>query len=125
MALRTIVVFSFHQSVGATPIRPRTRKLTLGRCLEEMGYTLQASAKTREGPQHPDRDRPVSLSEPAGEAFRRAGAPVTSVDTKKKELVGAFKNVGAQMVAQRGGRSGFGARLPAHGQRQGDSLRRL
>src|SRR5713226_3040928 len=68
--------------------------VTVGRCLEEMGYTLQANVKTREGPQHPNRDAQFRYLNRQVKAFRRAGDPVISVDTKKKELVGAFKNGG-------------------------------
>jgi len=68
--------------------------VTVGRCLEVMGYTLQANVKTREGPQHPNRDAQFRYLNRQVKAFRRAGDPVISVDTKKKELVGAFKNGG-------------------------------
>ena len=66
--------------------------VTVGRCLEEMGYTLQGNVKTREGPQHPSRDAQFRYLNRQVKAFRRTGDPVISVDTKKKELVGAFKN---------------------------------
>jgi hypothetical protein len=72
--------------------------VTVGRCLEEMGYTLQANAKTREGPQHPDRDAQFRYLNRQVKAFRRVGDPVISVDTKKKELVGAFKNGGRRWL---------------------------
>jgi hypothetical protein len=72
--------------------------VTVGRCLEEMGYTLQANVKTREGPQHPNRDAQFRYLNRQVKAFRRAGAPVISVDTKKKELVGAFKNGGRRWL---------------------------
>ena len=72
--------------------------VTVGRCLEEMGYTLQANVKTREGPQHPNRDAQFRYLNRQVKAFRRAGDPVISVDTKKKELVGAFKNKGRRWL---------------------------
>src|SRR5260370_33663196 len=72
--------------------------VTVGRCLEEMGYTLQANVKTREGPQHPNRDAQFRYLNRQVKAFRRAGDPVISVDTKKKELVGAFKNGGRRWL---------------------------
>src|ERR1022692_1784094 len=59
-----------------------------------MGYSLQANAKTKEGPQHPNRDAQFRYINRQVRAFRRSGDPVISVDTKKKELVGAFKNGG-------------------------------
>jgi hypothetical protein len=72
--------------------------VTVGRCLEEMGYTLQANVKTREGAQHPDRDAQFRYLNRQIKAFRRDGDPVISVDTKKKELVGAFKNTGRRWL---------------------------
>ena len=68
--------------------------VTVGRCLRQMGYSLQANAKTKEGPQHPNRDAQFRYINRQVRAFRRSGDPVISVDTKKKELVGAFKNGG-------------------------------
>ena len=62
--------------------------------LRQMGYSLQANAKTKEGPQHPDRDAQFRYLNQQVKRFRRSGDPVISVDTKKKELVGAFKNGG-------------------------------
>lgn len=72
--------------------------VTVGRCLEVMGYTLQANVKTREGPQHPNRDAQFRYLNRQVKAFRQAGDPVISVDTKKKELVGAFKNGGRRWL---------------------------
>jgi transposase len=64
------------------------------RLLREAGYSLQANAKTLEGGQHPDRDAQfIYLADQAAEHLA-AGAPVVSVDAKKKELVGQFKNGG-------------------------------
>lgn len=65
---------------------------TVAGLLREEGFSLQASAKTIEGSQRPDRDAQFQhLNEQARE-YRDAGQPVISVDTKKKELVGGFKN---------------------------------
>lgn len=72
--------------------------VTVGRCLVEIGYTLQANVKTREGPQHPNRDAQFRYLNRQVKAFRRTGDPVISVDTKKKELVGAFKNAGRRWL---------------------------
>ena len=72
--------------------------VTVGRCLEEMGYTLQANVKTREGTNHPDRDAQFRYLNRQVKAFRRSDDPVISVDTKKKELVGAFKNAGRRWL---------------------------
>jgi Rhodopirellula transposase DDE domain len=72
--------------------------VTVGRCLEEMGYTLQADVKTREGPQKPNRDAQFRYLNRQVKMFRRSADPVISVDTKKKELVGAFKNGGRRWL---------------------------
>src|SRR5690242_2988407 len=69
---------------------------TVARLLHEQGFSLQANAKTIEGGQHPDRDAQFSyLNEQAVEHLA-AGDPVISVDTKKKEPVGPYKNAGAE-----------------------------
>jgi hypothetical protein len=67
---------------------------TVARCLRDMGYSLQANVKTLEGRQHPDRDAQFRYLNARVKAFLRAGDPVISVDTKKKELIGAFRNAG-------------------------------
>lgn len=68
--------------------------VTVARLLHELDYSLQANVKTREGPQHPDRDAQFRYLNARVATFLRAGDPVLSVDTKKKELVGAFRNTG-------------------------------
>src|SRR5260370_15020712 len=68
------------------------RSVTVRRCLEEMGYTLQANVKTREGPQHPNRDAQFRYLNRQVKAFRRTRDPMMSVDTKNKDLLRAFKN---------------------------------
>jgi hypothetical protein len=65
--------------------------------LKDLGFSLQANAKTREGRQHPDRDAQFERINDTIERFRRAGQPAISVDTKKKELVGDFKNGGREL----------------------------
>jgi hypothetical protein len=62
--------------------------------LHQLGYSLQANRKTQEGKQHPDRDRQFRYLARKVRNFPRRGQPVISVDTKKKELVGNFKNAG-------------------------------
>jgi hypothetical protein len=64
--------------------------------LHEMGYSLQANRKTREGAEHPDRNAQFEYINRQVKAFQRRGQPVISVDTKKKELVGDFRNVGRE-----------------------------
>jgi hypothetical protein len=66
------------------------------RLLHEAGYSLQANAKTIEGGQHPDRDAQFGYLNTQAQAHMAAGDPVISVDTKKKELVGAYKNAGRE-----------------------------
>jgi hypothetical protein len=67
---------------------------TVARCLRKMGYSMQLNQKTREGPQHRNRDRQFRYINRQVATFRKSGDPVLSVDTKKKELVGPFKNGG-------------------------------
>jgi len=67
---------------------------TVARCLREMEYSLQLNRKTKEGPQHPNRDAQFRYINRQEATFRASGDPVISVDTKKKELVGAFQNKG-------------------------------
>jgi hypothetical protein len=67
---------------------------TVARCLREMGYSMQLNQKTREGPQHRNRDQQFRYINRQVASFRKSGDPVLSVDTKKKENVGAFKNGG-------------------------------
>jgi hypothetical protein len=62
--------------------------------LTAVGYSLQANRKTREGPPHPDRDAQFRHILTQVRHFQAPGQPVISVDTKKKELVGDFKNAG-------------------------------
>jgi hypothetical protein len=68
--------------------------VTVGRCLHDMDYSLQANVKELEGPQHPDRDAQFRYINARVKSFLRSHDPVISVDTKKKELVGAFRNAG-------------------------------
>ena len=69
---------------------------TVGRLLHKMGYRLQALRKNREGTSHPDRNAQFEHINALAEDFLRRGQPVVSVDTKKKELVGDFKNGGRE-----------------------------
>jgi hypothetical protein len=69
---------------------------TVLRLLKANGYSLQANKKTREGAQHPDRDAQFAhINQTVADAVK-AGQPVISVDTKKRELVGDFKAVGRE-----------------------------
>lgn len=64
--------------------------------LREMEYSLQANRKTTEGKQHPDRDGQFKYINQKTKTQQKRGQPVISVDTKKKELVGNFKNGGRE-----------------------------
>jgi hypothetical protein len=75
-------------SVSATTVR---KVLT-----EQLGYSLQANAKTIEGRQHPDRDAQFRYINERVREHQDSADPVISVDTKKKELVGTFKNSGRE-----------------------------
>ncbi len=74
----------------------RVSSTTVGRLLHALGYSLQALQKRREGASHPDRNAQFEHINAAAAAFLHAGQPVISVDTKKKELVGDFKNAGQE-----------------------------
>ena len=74
----------------------RCRPTRWGGCLNEDGYSLQGNAKTVEGHQHPDRDGQFRLINELVLEFQAAGEPVISVDTKKKELAGNYKNGGRE-----------------------------
>src|SRR3954467_4000985 len=69
---------------------------TVGDLLREEGFSLQANAKALEGRQHPDRDAQFHYLNEQARSHQDDGAPVISVDTKKKELVGPFKNNGRE-----------------------------
>lgn len=69
---------------------------SVGRLLNELGYSLQANAKTKEGGTHQDRDAQFRHINGKIQEYQAAGLPVLSVDCKKKELVGDFKNAGQE-----------------------------
>jgi hypothetical protein len=69
---------------------------TAGDLLRAEGFSLQANAKTVEGKQHPDRDAQFRYINEQVKAHQGTADPVISVDTKKKELVGEFRNAGRQ-----------------------------
>jgi transposase len=66
------------------------------RLLHQLGYSLQAPSKQKEGTQSPDRDAQFNYLDETARAFIKDAQPVISVDTKKKELVGEFSNGGAE-----------------------------
>lgn len=87
--------------------------------LHQLGYALQGNVKTREGRQHPDRDAQFRYIAATVQRRQRRGQPAISVDTKKKELVGDFKNGGRtwrqQGEPERVRVHDFIIRAPGHG----------
>jgi transposase len=73
---------------------------TVAELLHEMDYSLQANRKTLEGSQHADRNRQFEYINRKARRYLKQGEPVISVDTKKKELVGDFKNPGREWQPQ-------------------------
>jgi hypothetical protein len=69
---------------------------TVAKELKEQEFSLQSNRKTREGTSHPDRNEQFAHINEQVMAFQRRGQPAISVDTKKKELVGDFKNSGRE-----------------------------
>ena len=85
-----------HLSEGLRGLGHEAHFTTVAQLLRGLGYSLQANVKTREGSQHPDRDAQFRhINVVARRAIDRR-EPVISVDTKKKELVGDFKNAGRE-----------------------------
>jgi len=73
----------------------QTSTPTVSRLLQKHDYALRVNAKKKEaGSQHPERDAQFRYIESQKQAFRAAGEPLISVDTKNKELIGNFKNAG-------------------------------
>ena len=66
------------------------------RLLRVAGYSLQSNRKTKEGADHPDRNEQFAHIAASVKAFQQRGQPVISVDTKKKELIGEFRNNGRE-----------------------------
>jgi len=73
---------------------------TISTYLKKTGYSLQSNRKVKEGMSHPDRDGQFNFINDEVRKFQAAGEPVISVDTKKKENIGEFKNVGQEYSKQ-------------------------
>ena len=82
------------EELGRQGHRVSARKV--GELLRQQGYSLQANRKTEEGSAHPDRNAQFEHIHQLALNFQEQGQPVVSVDTKKKELVGSFKNAGQE-----------------------------
>jgi Rhodopirellula transposase DDE domain len=79
-------------SESGHPVGPSTVRSLL----HELGYSLQSNAKVAEGAQHPDRNAQFGYINEQVRRHLRRGEPVVSVDTKKKELIGNYKNSGTE-----------------------------
>jgi transposase len=75
----------------------KTSHRMVGELLHHLGYSLQANSKTKEGTNHPDRNAQFEYLNRKVKRQLRQGQPAISVDTKKKELVGDFKNNGREL----------------------------
>ena len=85
-----------HLAEGLRELGHQAHFTTVAQLLRGLGYSLQANVKTREGRQHPDRDAQFRHINTVAKRAVEHGQPVISVDTKKKELVGDFKNAGRE-----------------------------
>ena len=85
-----------HLAGGLRELGHQVHFTTVAQLLRGLGYSLQANVKTREGKQHPDRDAQFRHINEVAKGMVARGQPVISVDTKKKELVGDFKNAGRE-----------------------------
>jgi hypothetical protein len=74
--------------------------VTVASVLDDLKYSLQGNQKTLEGSSHPDRNAQFEHINATAKEYMAAGEPVISVDTKKKELIGPFKNAGREWQAK-------------------------
>ncbi len=86
---------------------------SVARILHEMEYSLQGNRKTKEGKDHPDRDKQFRFISRICKRYLSKGDPVISVDTKKKELVGEYKNEGREWHKKHGAIKVNGHDFPA------------
>ena len=96
-ALRWVSLSQRHLSAALAKRGFIAGQKLVGRLLKRLNFSLQANCKTREGANHPDRNAQFEHINAEVKAFQAAGQPVISVDTKKKELVGDFKNGGREL----------------------------
>jgi hypothetical protein len=99
-------------------------RILVGHLLNEAGYSLQGNRKTTEGDSHPDRDAQFGYINTQVTTALADQQPVISVDTKKKELVGDFRN-NARISSPRQPGRGPGPRFPDQGARPRGALRDL
>jgi hypothetical protein len=74
---------------------------TVSKLLREDGYSLQRNRKTKEGTEHPDRNRQFEYINARPVRFMKSNRPVISIDTKKKEIAGNFTNKGEERRPKR------------------------
>ncbi len=75
---------------------PKVSERSVNQLLHDMGYSLQSNKKTLEGNQHPDRDQQFQFMERKTQKFQKTNQPVISVDAKKKENLGRYRNPGRE-----------------------------
>jgi hypothetical protein len=85
-----------HLATGLRELGHGVQYVTVAKLLRGLGYSLQANVKAREGQQHPDRDAQFRHINAVAKRAIDRHQPVVSVDTKKKELIGDFKNAGRE-----------------------------
>ena len=98
---------------------------TVGDLLRAEGFSLQGNAKTIEGQRHPDRDAQFRYINEQVKAHQDTADPVISVDTKKKELVGEFKNAGREWRPKSEPAATRTHDFPDDSRGQGGAVRRL
>ena len=89
---KSTMILATQLTAAGHPVGART----VATMLRNQGYSLQSARKTKEGSGHPDRDAQFNHLDRKVRRYLRAGDPVISVDTKKKELVGNFLNKGSE-----------------------------
>ena len=101
--MRPLLWVSKSHAKLATALRDMGHHVSASRIpqlLERLGYRRQVNRKSKEGGRHPDRDAQFEHINAQVEAYQAAGQPVISVDTKKKELIGEYKNAGSDYRPQ-------------------------
>ena len=101
--MRPLLWVSKSHAKLATALRDMGHRVSASRIpqlLERLGYRRQVNCKSKEGGRHPDRDAQFEHINAQVEAYQAAGQPVISVDTKKKELIGEYKNAGSDYRPQ-------------------------
>lgn len=89
-----------HLKAALEQLGHQVAETTIRGMLHTMGYSLRANKKNIEGPSHPDRAAQFAHIKATCQAFEQEGTPIISVDCKKKELLGQFKNNGAEWQAK-------------------------